>query len=605
MKKKMTLRNTIFITMISIITVIVSVFGLISGKQFEKMLTDRAINDYGETVNTMRQNVLTLRAYMEDFAKYLAIDETLKNSIEEYRELADGNTASSLAPFTMRWDNICSKLISTTSNVNNIDIYSGQTLVFSYRDKNAAGKENVIPMDIIEQATEQSPPIWTSLLTIEQTRVYRPQNEMGFAVVKSVRNNDGHLIGAIAIYVSESSFSELLSANSGVYQSSCYLVDSSDCVVSAKEDDYLYADITKVLELDKNEYEHCLAEGTYLKESHTAEPVLYISSAIEDTGLRLICEVSLEDLALQKRSLQTVLLVTEIMAVIFAILAARYVSDRITRPLGTLMQIIEKMKTDGGKTQLRFPANDSSEIGILGENFNNLMERLDESREQVYQEQRQRRHNEVRLLQMQILPHFLYNTLGVISSLIKLNMYQQAIDALQKLADFYRISLSNGKEIITISDEIRLLHNYIELQKLRYIEYIEYEIDVDPSLPDMQIPKLTLQPLVENVLHHALRPDGKKCSVYVRVRKEENPSCVVLSVRDNGVGIPPERLKQLRESLETGVSVTDSFGVLNVHQRLKLRYGETYHMEIESCEGEFTEFSIYLLNEKEGESSHV
>ena len=137
------------------------------------------------------------------------------------------------------------------------------------------------------------------------------------------------------------------------------------------------------------------------------------------------------------------------------------------------------------------------------------MDELDASMQQIYEEQRQRRHNEVRLLQAQIVPHFLYNTMGIISSFIKLGMPEKALSTIQNLVSFYRLSLSTGKDIITIKEEVELTRNYMELQQLRYIEYMEYSIDYEEEAAHIWIPKLTIQPLMENALHHGLKQIGR------------------------------------------------------------------------------------------------
>lgn len=144
------------------------------------------------------------------------------------------------------------------------------------------------------------------------------------------------------------------------------------------------------------------------------------------------------------------------------------------------------------------------------------------------------------------------------------------------------------------------------LQQLRYIEYMDYTIECDGPAGEVWVPKLTIQPLVENVLHHGLKPDGGKCEIRISVLLDEETKECRIVVYDNGAGIKDERLKQLRQSLVSGESVTKSFGIFNINQRLKLIYGSSYHMEIESTEGQYTQFTLYLpLNYKYGDEEDV
>lgn len=238
------------------------------------------------------------------------------------------------------------------------------------------------------------------------------------------------------------------------------------------------------------------------------------------------------------------------------------------------------------------------ELSQLGEEFNRLMDKVDESAGQIYQEQRQRRHNEVRLLQAQIIPHFLYNTLGMISALIKLNRASEAQEAIQNLASFYRLSLSGGNEKITVAEEMELTRNYLALQKMRYIEYVQYTVVHDERTSDFVIPKLTIQPLVENVLNHGLNPNGMKCTIVIKTKYDEANNTCIISVSDNGQGISPERLSQIRESLQNERSITKSFGLLNIYQRMKLLYGDKFIMQVDSMEGKFTKFTLCIRREE-------
>ncbi len=602
----MKLRNTILITTILITTGIVLILGGVSGRQFERMLTKRMVRDYQETVNTMKKNVETVVAYTEDFTKYISLDDTVLETILEYQNAEGKQEVLNRLAMKQKWDGFSNQLIFSTSMIYSLEIYSGDAIIYSYYDDPAVSNMKNIPDDIIEEAISQSPPIWTNLLTLKQHRSYKRNPDYGFAVVKSVRNEMGKNVGAIAVYVRESSFSEILEAVGEEQKSRCYLVDKDNLIISAVEKEELYQEIQKTLGLTGDEYEKCLRDGVFLKEHRGEEPLLYVSRSIGTEGINLVCETTMNELSRQQRESWVFMGVIMVLTVVLAVISAWYLSRRITKPLGELMGVMEQIKEDEKSIHLRFSEKDTGEIGVLGKRFNELMDELDASMQQIYEEQRQRRHNEVRLLQAQIVPHFLYNTMGIISSFIRLGMPDKALAAIQNLVSFYRLSLSLGKDVITLKEEMELTKNYIELQKLRYIEYMEYEIAYDDTVGNVWIPKLTIQPLVENVLHHGLKPEKEKCMISIGVKPEEDGKRLKISVYDNGVGIKKERLWQLRESLERGKSVTESFGIFNVDQRLKLMYEKSYHMEIDSVEGEYTQFVLWLpIQSKNEGTEHV
>lgn len=604
MKKRLKLRNAILITIILITAVIVLIFGYVSSQQFEELLTERMVDDYQETVNTMQKNVETLITYMEDFTKYLSLNQEIQDTIIEYQNMEDENRILSQLAVKQKWDKFSSQLIFSTSMIYSLEIYTGENKVYTYYYDPMESDAKNIPDEILKTANSQSQPIWTDLLTLRQYRSYVKKPDYGFAVVKSVNNQLSGRVGAIAVYVRESSFAEILEPKKEERKNRYYLVNADDTIVSAVNKEELYEKANTTLELSKEEYEKCMQDGVLLKEEKGQDPLLYVSRMIGKKGIKLVCETTMDELGEQQNSLKIFIGIMMFFAVILATVSAWFVSNRVTKPLGELMGVMEKIKTEDKNSHLRFQERDTGEIGVLGSRFNELMDELDASMQQIYEEQRQRRHNEVRLLQAQIVPHFLYNTMGIISSFIKLGMTEKALATIQNLVSFYRLSLSSGKEIITIKEEVELTRNYIELQQLRYIEYMEYTIECDEDTENVWIPKLTIQPLVENVLHHGLRPNEEKCQIHISVTADSPNEILKISVYDNGTGIKEERLKQLRESLETGKSITKSFGILNIHQRLKLIYGNKYHMEIESQEGEYTQFSLYLplKGSREGET---
>ena len=604
MKKRLKLRNAILITIILITAVIVLIFGYVSSQQFEELLTERMVDDYQETVNTMQKNVETLITYMEDFTKYLSLNQEVQDTIIEYQNMEDENRILSQLAVKQKWDKFSSQLIFSTSMIYSLEIYTGENKVYTYYYDPMESDAKNIPDEILKTANSQSQPIWTDLLTLRQYRSYVKKPDYGFAVVKSVNNQLSGRVGAIAVYVRESSFAEILEPKKEERKNRYYLVNADDTIVSAVNKEELYEKANTTLELSKEEYEKCMQDGVLLKEEKGQDPLLNVSRMIGKKGIKLVCETTMDELGEQQNSLKIFIGIMMFFAVILATVSAWFVSNRVTKPLGELMGVMEKIKTEDKNSHLRFQERDTGEIGVLGSRFNELMDELDASMQQIYEEQRQRRHNEVRLLQAQIVPHFLYNTMGIISSFIKLGMTEKALATIQNLVSFYRLSLSSGKEIITIKEEVELTRNYIELQQLRYIEYMEYTIECDEDTENVWIPKLTIQPLVENVLHHGLRPNEEKCQIHISVTADSPNEILKISVYDNGTGIKEERLKQLRESLETGKSITKSFGILNIHQRLKLIYGNKYHMEIESQEGEYTQFSLYLplKGSREGET---
>lgn len=593
-KKQMKLRNLILISTILISTTIVFMLAYISNRQFESFLTERMVRDYDETVNILKKNVETLIYYMQDFSKYMSLDESVLEAITNYENMTEETRARNELEIKRQWDMFSNRLIFSTSMIYSLEIYTEDKLVYSYYSDPLNSSQKHIPEEVKQEAFSQSAPVWSDLLMLKQYRSYAKKTEYGFAIVKSVRDAYAKKVGTVAVFVRESSFADILEPVNEGKTDQFYLVSGEDTIISSKEKEKLYQDAPETLELTESEYQQCVEDGMLLK-SRTGEiPVLYISRDIGERGIKLVGRASMEELGRQQREITVFISCLVLIAVGLAIVSAWLTSRRVTKPLGELMDVMERIKEGDENSHLRFEEENAGEVGILGHRFNELMDELDVSMQRIYEEQRQRRHNEVRLLQTQIVPHFLYNTMGIISSFIKLGMTEEALTAIQNLVSFYRLSLSSGKEIITLKEEVDLTQNYMELQQLRYIEYMEYTIECDKEAERTWIPKLTIQPLMENVLHHGLKPGRGRCEIRVNITADVSRKRLKICVWDNGAGIEAERLQQLRRSLETGKSVTKSFGIQNINQRLKLMYGESYRMIIDSAAGEYTQFTIEL-----------
>ncbi len=200
---------------------------------------------------------------------------------------------------------------------------------------------------------------------------------------------------------------------------------------------------------------------------------------------------------------------------------------------------------------------------------------------QVRAEQRQLRKAEFELLQAQINPHFLYNTLDAIVWSAEAGNQKQVIQMVGSLSDFFRTSLNRGKEIVTVREDLQHVCSYLEIQKIRYMDILEYEILVPEELNDFKIPKITLQPLVENALYHGIK--NKRGGGKITLRGHEEKDFFTIEVEDNGIGMTEERLLAVRKGLsEKAPQESELYGLYNVNERIRLNFGDEYGIVISS-----------------------
>ena len=594
MKKKLRLNHIIFaaIAMVAVVTLLS--FWLVCNQKLYNLITERVVEDYAETTMAVQKNVETLISYTEDFSKYVALDDRLQSLIDEQRNASASESGRNPIEVRRDWEEISMGLIYSTSRLAGFGVYTDEELLYSYFNSSVPYNTDIISQDDLDQAKNQKGPFWTDLLTLESNNSWIHKKEYAFSVLKYVQSDQGERMGTIALFVREARFSDILSNTDDTHNRQFFLVDRDGRIVSAEQKDYLYSEAPGVLELTGPQYQTFLHSGQMLLEPEHEAPILYMTAAIEGTQFRLVGRTVLEELQVQRRELRIFMQVVLALSLVAAVAASWVVSKQVTKPLKQIIDVMKQIEDSGGNEKLRCPADGLEEVSQLGSEFNRLMDKVDESAEQIYQEQRQRRHNEVRLLQAQIVPHFLYNTLGMISALIKLNRQKEAQEAIQNLASFYRLSLSRGNERITLREEIELTRNYLELQRMRYIEFVDYRIVHDGNADGYIVPKLMIQPLVENVLNHGLNPSGRKCTIMIQTQYNEETDSCVICVSDNGRGISKERLEQIQESLKNETSLTKSFGLLNIYQRMKLLYGDRFSMFVDSVEGEFTKFTLRI-----------
>ncbi|WP_237087895.1 sensor histidine kinase [Paenibacillus crassostreae] len=268
---------------------------------------------------------------------------------------------------------------------------------------------------------------------------------------------------------------------------------------------------------------------------------------------------------------------------VLAILFGTRLALSITRPIDRLIKKMRDIE-EGDLDKLEelalgtVPSSPQSEVGLLYRTFKMMIQRIRELINENYTKQLLIRETELKALQAQINPHFLYNTLESINWLAKTNKQDQISKMVESLGFLLRSSINFDNQLITLGSEIDIVMSYVTIQKVRFEERLEFTIDIESYLENALIPKLTLQPLVENAIHYALEPNIEPCQIVIIVR--ENQGVITIFVQDNGPGMDPEFLKQLSEGKVQ--TLGKGIGLSNIEERIKLTYGSEWGLHIES-----------------------
>ena len=308
------------------------------------------------------------------------------------------------------------------------------------------------------------------------------------------------------------------------------------------------------------------------------------------------------------RTIVTIAAVTEILLLLFAFIRTRNETRRLTSSIHTEIYSLEETvrRIAEGNFGDRVRDMNVVELKELGEQINQMADRLETLIEQVRQKQDNLARAELRTLQAQINPHFLYNTLDTIVWQAESGKGDEVVRLTRNLSDFFRISLSSGADWIPVSQELKHVSAYLSIQKTRYRDILDYEVEQPEGLEEIYMLKLLLQPLVEDALYHGIKNKrgGGKISVLV---KRQN-RVLTFTVADNGRGMTPEQLKELQESLRAETPTAPAtlepghsgFGMRNVDMRIRLYYGKQTGLLIRSGpEGTEVSFGIPIRTREE------
>ena len=269
-------------------------------------------------------------------------------------------------------------------------------------------------------------------------------------------------------------------------------------------------------------------------------------------------------------------------AVAFSVVAAWGLSKSIYTPIKKLHDVTTTITKND--LQALMTSDNVDEITELGMSFNIMIGKIKELLDSKMKEQENLKKAELRALQAQINPHFLYNTLDTIIWMAESKQTDQVVTIVTALSNFFRISLSKGMDWITIGEELERVRSYLTIQKMRYRDILDFKIEVDEDVSENTILKLVLQPLVENALYHGIKNKRQGGTITVRARRKGSDE-VQLEVEDDGIGFTPEKLAQLRAELvdDSGdIKLESGFGIGNVNKRIRLYYGKSYGLSIQS-----------------------
>jgi len=374
-----------------------------------------------------------------------------------------------------------------------------------------------------------------------------------------------------------------------------YISDEDDQVLLATDKEDIGKSVKEVLPLlSEKENEEKFRVDQYLigsEKEKQGRRVVYCQTQMMKPKWQMIHVLSMDELLEEQKVFEKIFIGVIILMFLAFFFLSWWNAKAITKPILNLSAIMKNVVKEAYETTEVPKA--SEEICILYEGYNSLVQQTQELLQTIYEDQKEKNEYQFKLVQAQVKPHFLYNTLEMIKSMIDLGMNKEAGEAISAMALFYRHSLSKGSDIVTIKEEIEMAEQYLYIERLRHMEYFDYEVKMSAETENYIVPKLILQPVLENTLVHGSFSDGRMCFVTLKV--ESLIDTVKISIRDNGKGMTEQKQKELENELERFQTTRDgSFGLLSINRRIRLMFGSEYGIHITSTEGKGTEVVLIV-----------
>lgn len=542
-------------------------------------------SEYTHTIiQQMNQNIDSYIDYMENIAYLISSNEDVQDYLFDEKIDNEGR---------YRILNQLQTILDSRSDIRNVGIISknGRMLI------NDGSKSVNQDLDLNTQewyATALEKPNGPILTSSHVQHIISGERPWVITLSRGIRDRSGsgEKEGVFFIDLNYSAISELCDQSTVGTKGYAFILDAKGNIVYHPQQQQLYNELqTENISLIMDTDEDTVLTGT------GNDGKLYSISRSEKTGWTVVDCTNVKELLSKSRQAQSVYVLTAIILVIVALLFSRFMARSITLPIQKLRDSMKKVQ-EGDFSVSDVVVDSKNEIGSLTKSFDVMTHRIHELMEQNVHEQEEKRKSELKALQSQINPHFLYNTLDSIIWMAEGKKNEEVVLMTASLARLLRQSISNEDEVVPIANEVEYARGYLTIQKMRYKDKLEFQIEVDSSILYIPLIKLVLQPIIENAIYHGLKYKESKGLLIVKgFMKDGN---AVLQVIDDGVGMDEETLAHIYDKHKVNYH-SNGVGVYNVQRRLKLYYGEDYGITYTSELGKGTTATITIPGRQEGQ----
>lgn len=578
------LKYRLFITYLllsSLILLLTSVFFYSTSK---KVLIKCATLSSQQQLSLITNNLGDKINHISDYAITLSINSNIANVLKENPTVPKNELEHFLVNSELT--NQTQRIIGLHKNIYAWDILDTENHWFHSSTTETDQLDSLLDSEILDNLRTN--------LAFQFLGPFQISGEPTFVVLKSITNIDNtKYLGALVLLIKEANISSVFRNLPDSSSRYFYITNEKRQILSSSSSKGIYEDFSSYAGIDPTKYKTLAETGSQIFSINNTD-FLFICKSSPALNWKVINLIPLENLTLDHVVILHNILIISIVVFILSVVFSILCTSTVTAPI---QRLVDKMKSaSAGKLDISVSYSSNDELAVLYNQFNLMMQKIQTLLNDIYEEQNAKQKMEVQLLQSQINPHFLYNTLNTIKSLIELDMKETAVKAVSAMSTFYRNSLSKGQFIIPLRQELILTEQYLYIQNLRYMDFVDYEITYESSWEDhgAEIPKLTIQPVVENIFVHGLT--NQMCHIHLNVSIKNNT--IYISISDNGSGIPREKLTELNRSIRDFKTARYSFGLPSINHRISLLYGENYGLTIKSSPENGTTVTIAIPDKK-------
>lgn len=581
------IQSTIFAAISVLVLCAVIVATLISVRYTNSAIYENSVIYTQTIIRQLNQNIDSYITYMDNIASVIAKSQDayqlLYQQIGEDEATKEGHRKRLLEQFNT--------ILKSREDIRNIGIVQKDGVMLINSGYQAINPD--LDLSTQEWYTNAVDNYNQYCLTSSHVQhVIKGQRPWVITLSREIHNfyGTGNSDGVVFIDLNYNAIIDLCDQNSIGDKGYVFILDQDGNIVYHPSQQQLYNELqTENIDTVMN------ADSDIVVTGEGDDEKIYTLSHSETTGWTIVGCVNMAELLKDSREANNIYVMTAIVLVAIAMILSSFIARSITLPIQKLRDSMKKVQEGDFKAaDVVIPSQ--NEIGSLTTSFNAMTHRIEELMEENVKEQEQKRKIELKALQSQINPHFLYNTLDSIIWMAEGKKYEDVVLMTASLARLLRQSISNEDETVLIGQEIQYVKSYLTIQKMRYKDKLEFEINVDPSINSVHIVKLVLQPIVENAIYHGLKyKESKGLLTVTGYQKNQN---AVIEITDDGVGMDEETLNHIFEKHKVNYR-SNGVGVYNVQKRLCMYYGKEYGLHYESEPGHGTTVTVTIPMEQE------